>query len=139
MSDDGVRTVRCPTHGILLIPRIDERDDRSLRCPAEQPFRRHCVLCGGFDQGAWNSGLCNGCYAEMSSQDKRERHEAAARALASERDRSREQVAVEIEAAIEAHKDRIAAVAGVPRKEGAFDSAVENGMRRAVSIARGES
>ena len=51
----------------------------------------------------------------------------------------REQIAVEIEAAIEAHKDRIAAIAGVPRKEGAFDSAVENGMRRAASIVRGES
>jgi len=51
----------------------------------------------------------------------------------------REQVAVEIEAAIEAHKDLIAAMAGIPRKEVERDSMIENGMRRAVRIARGES
>ena len=135
MSDDGVRTVRCPTHKILLVPRTEERDDRSLRCPAENEERRHCIRCGGFDQGAWNSGLCNGCYAEMSSQVKKERDEDLVRSIAGW---VREQVAVEIEAAIEAHKDLIAAMAGLPRKEVERDSMIENGMRRAAAIARGE-
>ena len=48
-------------------------------------------------------------------------------------------IAVAIEAAIEAHKDYIAAMAGVPRKEVARDSMVENGMRRCARIAWGES
>ena len=136
MSDDGVRTVRCPTHGILLIPRTDERDDRSLRCPAEDPYRRHCVQCGGFDQGAWNSGLCNACYAEMSSREKATSRVSLVRSIEAQ---VREQIAVEIEAAIEAHKDLIAAMASIPRQEVERDSMIENGMRRAVRIARGES
>ena len=47
--------------------------------------------------------------------------------------------AATVRAAIEAHKDLIAAMAGIPRKEVERDSMIENGMRRAVRIARGES
>jgi hypothetical protein len=51
----------------------------------------------------------------------------------------RAQIVADIESAIEAHKDKIAAAAGVPRKEVARDSMVESGMRRCAAIARGES
>jgi len=72
----------------------------------------------------------------MSSREKATSRVSLVRSIEAQ---VREQIAVEIEAAIEAHKDLIAAMASIPRQEVERDSMIENGMRRAVRIARGES